>query len=62
MLAKSVSASHENIAYLSTSFALVGLLASMYTLVHSKCGSLDKLLAASRVVANMRPNTAVNPL
>lgn len=48
------------LAYLPASLAHVRLLSRVDTLVHSKGGSLDELLTTSGVVADMRPNAAVD--
>jgi hypothetical protein len=48
--------------YLSASLAHVRLFTGMNAHMHSQRGSLNELLAAVRVVTNVRPNTAVNSL
>lgn len=53
---------NDNDKYLSTSLTHVRLLASMHSCVHRKSRSLDELFTAIRVVADMRPYPAVNPL
>lgn len=53
---------NDNGKYLSTSLTHVRLLASMYSRMHREGRSLDKLFAAVRIVADMRPYSAVNSL
>lgn len=50
------------IAYLSTSFTHVRLLSSVYSLVNGKSGTLDELLAAVWIVADMWPHSGVDAL
>lgn len=52
--------SGRNSAYLSASFAHVGLLASMHARVDGERGSLNKLLTTTRMLADMRPHAAMN--
>lgn len=49
-------------AHLAATFTHVWLLSSVYSLMDGKSGTLDKLLAAVWIVADMWPHSSVDAL
>ena len=57
-----VQKSAHNEIYLCAMLTHMRLFSSVYTGVYSQGGSLNELLIAARIIANVRPMTGVNTL
>lgn len=51
-----------SVKYLAASLAHVRLLAGVHARVHGQSGTLDELLAAAGMIADVRANSAVDAL